>query len=162
MPYGISAKKVENTRMLSRSEVPYTVCLPYPLDIPEGAVVYRLKSLRSNELVFTETDKTTMEAGQPYLVRSTGDINLNTDKQTELQADNKIWSDQQSVTDYTLRGTRKQGGQRTGCLCATERRQMARCTYRDRRVSQRPCPSISLLPIAEPYAWCSLHQHATG
>ncbi len=107
MPYGISAKKVENTRMLSRSEVPYTVCLPYPLDIPEGAVVYRLKNLQSNELVFTETDKTTMEAGQPYLVRSTGDIHLNTDKQTELQADNKIGTDQQSVTGYTLRGTLK-------------------------------------------------------
>ena len=107
MPYGISAEKVENTRTLTRSEVPYTVCLPYSIDIPEGVVVYRLKNLQSNELVFTETDKTIMEAGQPYLVRSTGDINLNADKQTELKADNKIGTDQQSVTGYTLRGTFK-------------------------------------------------------
>ena len=107
MPYGISAEKVENTRTLTRSEVPYTVCLPYSIDIPEGAVIYRLKNLLSNELVFTETDKTIMEAGQPYLVRSTGDINLNADRQTELKADNKIGTDQQSVTGYTLRGTFK-------------------------------------------------------
>ncbi len=107
MPFGISAEKVENTRTLARSEVPYTVCLPYSLDIPEGAIVYRLKNLQSNELVFTETDKTIMEAGQPYLVRSTGDINFNTESQTKLRADNKIWTDQQSVTDYTLRGTFK-------------------------------------------------------
>jgi hypothetical protein len=71
MPYGISAKKVENTRMLSRSEVPYTVFLPYPIDIPEGAVVYRLKNIQSNELVFTETDKRSLNKAPSVFEKGT-------------------------------------------------------------------------------------------
>ena len=107
MPFRITADNVENTRTLARSEVPYTVSLPYKLDIPEGAVVYRLKDSNANELVFTQTDQTFMEEGQPYLVRSTGDISLNNDKQTELEPDNQLMTGEQSVTGYTLRSTFK-------------------------------------------------------
>ena len=115
MPYGIFADKVENTRTLTRDEVPYSVCLPYTLDIPEGAIVYCLKDRQSNELVFTETDQTIMEAGQPYLVRSTGNIMLNADSRTEIKADNQLWTSQQSVAGYTLRGTFKAIGNAEAC-----------------------------------------------
>jgi hypothetical protein len=73
VPYGFNATRVENTRTLNRTDVLYSVCLPYSLSIPEGAIVYRLNNSYPNELVFTQTTET-MEAGMPYLVRSTGDI----------------------------------------------------------------------------------------
>jgi hypothetical protein len=115
MPYGIFADKVENTRTLTVSEVPYTVCLPYTLDIPNGAVVYRLKDRKSNELVFSETDLSIMEAGQPYLVRSTTDVSLNANSMTELKPDNQLWTGQQSVLGYTLRGTLSAIGNAEAC-----------------------------------------------
>ena len=104
VPYGFSATQVENTRSLNRTDVLYSVCLPYSLNIPEGAIVYRLKDSNPNELVFTETTET-MEAGKPYLVRSTGDIRLNSNSQTEIKASNQVWSQQDDAVGFTLRGT---------------------------------------------------------
>ncbi len=115
MPYGIFADEVENTRTLTVSEVPYTVCLPYTLDIPDGAVVYCLKDRKSNELVFSETDLSIMEAGQPYLVRSTTDVSLNANGMTEFKPDNQLWTGQQSVLGYTLRGTLSAIGNAEAC-----------------------------------------------
>ena len=67
VPMPITADKLENTRILGRSDAPYTVCLPYSLDVPDGAKVYQLSGRSDNELIFAQyTGK--MQALQPYLV----------------------------------------------------------------------------------------------
>ena len=67
VPYAFKTDKVENTRTLAKSEVPYTICLPYDLQIPDGAKAYRLSGRSTNELIFTETTGT-LEALHPYLI----------------------------------------------------------------------------------------------
>ena len=104
MPYSVDAETIENTRTLPRSDKPYSVCLPYSLSIPEGAVVYRLDDCNSNELVFKAVDSNFMMEGQPYLVRATNDVSLDTRNQM-LNADNQMWPGQQDVTGFTMRGT---------------------------------------------------------
>ena len=115
MPYGIFADKVENTRTLTKSDAPYTVCLPYTLDIPEGAVAYRLKDRQSDELVFIQTDEAILEEGLPYLIRSTGNVSLNANSMTMLMSDNQTRTSQQSVAGYTLRGTLQSIGNAEAC-----------------------------------------------
>ena len=106
MPHDVVAATVENTRTLTKSTAPYTVCLPYTMAIPEGAKVYRLEGRYSNELVFTQTDRSTMDAGQPYLVRAAqGDVSLNAAAQTMLATDDQLWAGQEAVSGYTLRST---------------------------------------------------------
>jgi hypothetical protein len=104
MPYYVVAEKIENTRMLPRSDKPYSVCLPYQLSIPEGAVVYRLDDCRNNELVFMAINSNFMMEGQPYLVRATNDVSLDADYQ-ELYPDYQLWPGQQDVAGFTMRGT---------------------------------------------------------
>lgn len=53
---------------------PYTVCLPYDLDLSQavnaGQVeIYTLAAVSSGQFVFAKLDITTLEAGEPYLVR---------------------------------------------------------------------------------------------
>jgi hypothetical protein len=106
VPYAVAADNVENTRTLAKSPVPYTVCLPYALDIPNGAKVYRLSGRGSNELIFAQhTDR--MEAMQPYLVWTENSDALLSTVSTTLPAstDGKTIGQQQQVLGYTLRGT---------------------------------------------------------
>ena len=66
--YAIKAENVENTRTLAKSAAHYTVCLPYTLDIPADAKVYKLSGRSNNELIFSQTfDR--MEALQPTAIR---------------------------------------------------------------------------------------------
>ena len=67
VPYAFKAQTVENTRTLAKSTAPYTICLPYALDIPTGAKAYKMSGRSDNELIFTQTlDR--LEALQPYLI----------------------------------------------------------------------------------------------
>ena len=67
VPYALKAENVENTRTLAKSDAPYTVCLPYELDIPADTKVYKLSGRSDNELIFAQTTER-MEALQPYLI----------------------------------------------------------------------------------------------
>jgi len=96
---------VENTRTLAKSPVPYTVCLPYALDIPDGAKVYRLSGRGSNELIFAQHTGR-MEAMQPYLVwTENSDALLSTANVTLPASKGGTVGSQQQVLGYTLRGT---------------------------------------------------------
>ncbi|MCR5159412.1 MAG: leucine-rich repeat domain-containing protein [Prevotella sp.] len=106
VPFAVTADKVENTRTLAKSAAPYTVCLPYDLDIPDGSKVYRLSGRGTNELIFAQHTGR-MEAMQPYLVwTESADALLSTANVTLLSSNdgNTVGSQQQSV-GYTLRGT---------------------------------------------------------
>ena len=106
VPFAVTADKVENTRTLRKSVAPYTVCLPYALDIPAGAKVYRLSGRGTNELIFAQHTER-MEAMQPYLVwTENADALLSTANVTLPSSNNgQTVGSQQSSVGYTLRGT---------------------------------------------------------
>ena len=106
VPFAVTADNVENTRTLQKSSAPYTVCLPYALDIPDGAKVYRLSGRGSNELIFAQHTGR-MEAMQPYLVWTENSDALLSTANVTLPSSNegKTVGGQQSTVGYTLRGT---------------------------------------------------------
>ncbi|MBO4810026.1 MAG: leucine-rich repeat protein, partial [Prevotella sp.] len=108
VPYAVEADNVENTRTLAKSPVPYTVCLPYAIDIPAGAKVYRLSGRGTNELIFAQHTGR-MEAMQPYLVWTENNDALLSTVSTTLPAstDGNTVGRQQSSVGYTLRGSLK-------------------------------------------------------
>ena len=53
VPYAFKADKVENARTLTKSAAPYTICLPYDLNIPTGTKAYKMSGRSDNELIFT-------------------------------------------------------------------------------------------------------------
>jgi hypothetical protein len=105
VPYAFSTDKVENSRTLAKSDVPYTICLPYSMPIPDGAKAYRLSGRSTNELIFTETTET-LQALQPYLIwTADGDASLNT-AAADIPANGATTVGQQDYAPgYTLRGT---------------------------------------------------------
>ena len=105
MPYAFKTDKVENTRTLAKSDVPYTICLPYDLPIPDGAKAYKLSGRSTNELIFTETTET-LKALHPYLIwTADGDASLNT-AAAEIPANGPLTvGQQQDAPGYSIRGT---------------------------------------------------------
>ena len=111
VPFAVTADKVENTRTLAKSTAPYTICLPYSLDVPAGAKVYRLSGRSDNELIFAQHTER-MEAMQPYLVWAENSDALLSTVNTTLPSSNdgQTVGSQQSTVGYTLRGTLKSIG----------------------------------------------------
>jgi hypothetical protein len=105
VPYSFKTDKVENSRTLAKSDVPYTICLPYALPIPNGAKAYKLSGRSTNELIFTETLET-LEAMQPYLIwTADGDASLNIGA-AEIPANGPLTvGQQQDAPGYSMRGT---------------------------------------------------------
>ncbi len=68
VPYAFQTKTVENSRTLPKSDAPYTVCVPYKMDVPYGCKAYTLSDREGTQLVFKEIEGQ-MEAMQPYLVK---------------------------------------------------------------------------------------------
>ena len=68
VPYAFQTQTVENSRTLPKSDAPYTVCVPYTMEVPYGCKAYTLSDREGNQLVFTEIEGQ-MEAMQPYLVK---------------------------------------------------------------------------------------------
>ncbi len=106
VPYSFNAVKVENTRLLAKSEIPYTVCLPYRMDIPVGAKAYKLSGRSYNELIFTQTFET-LEALQPYLIwADEHDVSLDTQGRISIPASGGLtYGRQQNAPGYSMRGT---------------------------------------------------------
>jgi hypothetical protein len=105
VPYKFNAKKVENTRTLTKSAAPYTVCLPYSMQIPNGAKAYKLSGRSTNELIFTETTET-LQALQPYLIWTTsGDASLDAGA-VEIPANGgNTFGKQDDAPGFSMRGT---------------------------------------------------------
>ena len=105
VPYKFNAKKVENTRTLAKSAAPYTVCLPYSMQIPNGAKAYRLSGRSSNELIFTETTET-LQALQPYLIWTTsGDASLDAGAAEIPASGGNTFGKQDDAPGFSMRGT---------------------------------------------------------
>ena len=105
VPYKFNAKKVENTRTLAKSEVPYTICLPYSMQIPNGARAYKLSGRSTNELIFTQTFET-LEALQPYLIwAADGNASLNAGAAEIPASGGMTYGKQHDAPGFSMRGT---------------------------------------------------------
>ena len=105
VPYKFNAAKVENTRTLAKSEVPYTICLPYSMQIPNGARAYKLSGRSTNELIFTQTFET-LEALQPYLIwAADGDALLNAGTAEIPACGGMTYGKQHDAPGFSMRGT---------------------------------------------------------
>jgi hypothetical protein len=105
VPYKFKAGEVENTRTLAKSAVPYTICLPYSMQIPNGAKAYKLSGNSNNELIFTETFEK-LEALQPYLIwTATGDASLNASTADIPANGANTYGKQDDAPGFSIRGT---------------------------------------------------------
>lgn len=105
VPYGFKAQTVENTRTLSKSAVPYTICLPYDLNIPAGAKAYKLSGRSNNELIFTQTLEK-LEALQPYLIwADQNDATLGTSVVDIPANGGMAYGRQHDAPGFSMRGT---------------------------------------------------------
>ena len=113
VPYAFEADKVENTRQLPASSVPYSVCLPYELDIPAYTRAYELAERDGTTLTFREVAAgTRLQATKPYLLAVVGNkrmgknsTTLDTDIRQTIPASNTAFGQQTDVLGYSLRGT---------------------------------------------------------
>ena len=112
VPYAFEVGIIDNDRKLKASEVPYTICLPYTLKVPEYARAYKLSERDGNTLIFEEvTDE--MEAMKPYLLKVNGSQRLNTDyvtlytytPQTIPASGGSTYGHQDDAPGYSLRGS---------------------------------------------------------
>ena len=95
-----------NTRTLTKSAAPYTICLPYDLNIPTGAKAYKMSGRSDNELIFTQTlDR--LEALQPYLIwADQGDAMLGTSGDISIPASGgTTYGQQRDAPGFSMRGT---------------------------------------------------------
>lgn len=108
VPYAFETKTVENSRKLAKSEVPYTMCVPYSMYTPSGCIAYELTSRENMTLTFTEVEGE-LEAQMPYLILATGgDGELTSDIQQTIPASGgATYGYQIDVPGYTIRGTLK-------------------------------------------------------
>ncbi len=114
VPYSFEAQKVENSRVLQKDTIPYTVCLPYTIDVPEYTKAYKLSERSGNTLVFTQLEEgQKMEAMQPYLLKVMGfkklkitTATLNTSTPQTIPANGASTVGQQvDAPGYSMRGT---------------------------------------------------------
>jgi hypothetical protein len=113
VPYAFQTKTVENSRTLPKSDAPYTVCVPYTMDIPYGCKAYTLSDREGSQLVFKEITGQ-MEAMQPYLVKvfeegldaQSPDAKLNSTIAQEIPSSGgNTFGRQVDGYGYSLRGT---------------------------------------------------------
>ena len=105
VPYAFKAQTVENTRTLAKSTAPYTICLPYDLNIPTGAKAYKMSGRSDNELIFTQTlDR--LEALQPYLIwADQSDATLGTTAADIPASGGMTYGRQHDAPGFSMRGT---------------------------------------------------------
>lgn len=113
VPYEFEAETIENSRKLTPSDVPYTVCLPYSMYLPYGAQAYKLSERSGNTLVFMEIEfDEQMEALHPYLLMVYDDedmqgdpFTLNTYDAQTIPASTGLRMEQDDAPGYSVRGT---------------------------------------------------------
>ena len=112
VPYAFETAKIENTRTLPASSIPYTVCVPYKTNVPAYSRAYILSERSGNTLVFNEVSGE-LDAMQPYLLKVVGNkrfrknsTTLNTDIEQTVPANGgNTYGQQIDEAGYTLRGT---------------------------------------------------------
>ena len=112
VPYEFETDEVTNTRVLMASDAPYTVCVPYKMEVPSYSQAYVLSERDGSKLVFKEVEGV-MEAMKPYLLKVKGSkrykfdsTTLNSNISQKIPASGGMtYGRQDETTGYTLRGT---------------------------------------------------------
>ena len=111
----IEAASVSYPRTFDRTDVVYSICLPYDQPIGEGLKAYELEEYNSEgQLVFKQASS--IEATKPYLIKSSGSVSgLNASNVTMQIANGTTDS---NVTGYDFCGTLKPipNSEASGCL----------------------------------------------
>lgn len=111
----IEAASVSYPRTFDRTDVVYSICLPYDQPIGEGLKAYELEEYNSEgQLVFKQASS--IEATKPYLIKSSGSVSgLNASNVTMQIADGTTDS---NVTGYDFCGSLKRipNSEASGCL----------------------------------------------
>ena len=101
VPREFKAKEVSYSRMFAKG-AKSTLCLPFDMELPEGAKVYMLTSVANDTLIFTKAES--VAANQPYVIVTDEDMYLGTSKETLAMATPKTMQ-QVTVDNYTMMGT---------------------------------------------------------
>ncbi len=112
VPHAFEADRIENTRQLTTSPVPYTFCVPYKLKVPAYARAYQLSERSGSSLIFKEVTGE-LEAMVPYLLKVVGNkrlrknsTTLNTAIKQDIPASGgSTYGQQVDAPGYSLRGT---------------------------------------------------------
>lgn len=105
VPYKFNSDEVVNTRTLAQSAAPYTICLPYSMQIPANAKAYKMSGRSDNELIFTQTTET-LEALQPYLIwADQSDASLNAGAAEIPASGGMTFGKQHDAPGFSMRGT---------------------------------------------------------
>ena len=98
VPYSFETDSVKNTRTMSMSEIPYTICLPYKMKIPSYCRAYMPGGREGAKVVFKEVTGE-LEAFQPYLLRVVGNKRL---RKTSAKLDSDIQQTIKANSPYTI------------------------------------------------------------
>ena len=107
VPYTFQTQHVRNSRIIAKSDKPYTLCLPYQMSVAGGARLYALIDRSGATLTFSETDGQG-EAMKPYLLLADQNgIMLDSDQPQTIQASAGMHGEDAYVAGYVMRGTLK-------------------------------------------------------
>ena len=112
VPYAFQTDTIINTRALPVASVPYTVCVPYKMNVPAYARAYQLSERSGNNLIFREVTGE-LEPMRPYLVKVVGNkrlrktsTTLNTGIDQTVPANGATtYGRQDDAPGYSVRGT---------------------------------------------------------
>ena len=112
VPYAFDTDTIINTRALPVASVPYTVCVPYKMNVPAYARAYQLSERSGSNLIFKEVTGE-LEPMRPYLVKVVGNkrlrktsTTLNTGIDQTIPANGvNTYGRQDDAPGYSVRGT---------------------------------------------------------
>ena len=74
VPKAFTAGSVSFDRLFAKRTAPYSLCLPFDCDVPEGTRAYTLSGKSDNMLIFTQV--TEIEAEKPYIIIANEDAKV--------------------------------------------------------------------------------------
>ena len=109
VPIAFEAESARTNRQILKSKQPYTICLPFDMQVPNGIKAYQLSGHSNKELIFAQV-LGTMEAFEPYLMIAEADaVELSSGTSVSIPvSDGAAYGHQQDAPGYSLRGSLKQ------------------------------------------------------
>jgi hypothetical protein len=108
VPIAFEATTARSNRKVQKSNYPYTLCLPFDMQIPSGVRTYQLSGRSDNELIFTQTFGT-IGAFEPCLiVANVDEPELASGSSVTIPvSDGSAYGRQHDAPGFSMRGTLK-------------------------------------------------------
>lgn len=106
VPIAFEATTARSNRKVQKSNYPYTLCLPFDMQIPSGVRTYQLSGRSDNELIFTQTFGT-IGAFEPCLiVANVDEPELASGSSVTIPvSDGSAYGQQHDAPGFSMRGT---------------------------------------------------------